>query len=567
MNSNLDHISLQVIDYVIIAIYFGFVIGVGYRLKKFMVTSEDFLLAGRGIPTWATGIAFMAANLGAIEVMGMVAMAYQYGLLTVHFYWIGAIPAMIFLSLFMMPVYYGSKVRSVPEYLHKRFNEHTRAFNAVSFIVLTVLMSGVNLYAMALVLNLLLHWNLDSTVLLAAGIVLAYTLLGGLTSSIYNEVIQFFLIIAGILPVTILGLMKFGGWENLTLDLRNQSMAHMWLHLGSNNNLMGVDWITMALGLGFVLSFGYWCTDFLVIQRAMAARNQRASQRTPLIAAFPKMLFPLITVIPGLIAIVVFSNSSISSSEPNLMLPLLMGSWFPNGLLGLGLTALLASFMSGMAGSITAFNTVWTYDIYQGYIARDKSDRHYLWMGRMATLFGVLISIAASYLVRGFPTIMDYMQFVFTIFHAPLVATILLGMFWMRTTPWGAFFGLVIGTTAAVCHYFFTEICQFGSLDYLPSYLKSLSPLITSLKPHLEFRTVMAANFSRAIFAFLVSFVVTLLLSIFTKPKSKEELSGLVWSQRVKEGVEDENERWFSNPYFLAIVLLIFLVLLNLSFV
>ena len=565
MNEVPAQLELKLIDYLIIVIYFGFVIGVGYRLKKHMITSQDFLLAGKGVPTWATGIAFMAANIGAIEVMGMVAMASQYGMLTAHFYWLGAIPAMVFLALFMMPMYYGSGVRSVPEYLQKRFNEHTRAFNAVAFVVMTVLFSGVNLFAMALVLKYLLSWDMNASILVAAGIVLVYTFMGGLTSSIYNEVIQFFLIIAGILPLSILGLLHFGGWEGLTLELSNQNMAHMWLQLGSQSNRIGVDWIGFACGLGFVLSFGYWCTDFLVIQRALAAKDARASQRTPLIAAFPKLFFPMVTVLPGLIALVVFSRGQ-GAVSPNMMLPTLMAAWYPNGLLGLGITALLASFMSGMAGNVTAFNTVWTYDIYQSYLAPNKSDKHYLWMARAATVAGIVISIGAAYLVQGFQNIMDYMQFVFTFFNAPLLATILLGMFWVRTTPWAAFYGLVSGTAAAVIHYFFTEAVRI-SAELLPPYLKPFASLWPVIGPYLEYKTDMAGNFWRAIFAFSVCFVVTVLISLFTKPKPKEELAGLTWSLRDRECMKDANERFYSNPVFMSLVLLFLLLILNLIFV
>ena len=577
MSSSAGLAQLQTIDYLIIFIYFAFVIGVGYRLKKHMVTAGDFLLAGKRIPTWACGIAFMAANLGAIEIMGMAGMASQYGMVTAHFYWLGAIPAMVFLSLLMMPIYYGSGVRSVPEYLQKRFNEHTRAFNAISFAVMTILMSGINLYAMARVLNLLFSWDMNLSIFLAAIVVMAYTCLGGLTSSIYNEVIQFFLIVAGILPITFLGIAHFGIVDftkppfiiadRLTMEFSNPHMAHMWIQMGAPTNALGVDWIGLAAGLFFVLSFGYWCTDFLVIQRAMAARDMRASQRAPLIAAFPKIFFPLITVLPGLIAVAVFSGDKFAGvNVPNdMMLPMLMVLWYPSGVLGLGLTALMASFMSGMAANVTAFNTVWTYDIYQSYIAADHSDRHYLWMGRAATVAGIVLSVGAAYLVMNFTSIMEYMQMVFSFFNAPLFATFFLGMFWARTSPKGAFIGLVCGTTAAVLHYFFSEVVKV-SPEFLPPYLAPLAPLVTALKPYLSYRTVMAGNFWRAVFAFLSCFAITVLVSLVTKPKPKEALAGLTWSTRVRYE-KDENERWFSNPYVISMVLFVLIVLLNLSFV
>ncbi len=451
-------IHIGAVDYTIILIYFIFVVAIGYVLKKQTVSSEDFFLAGHRIPSWVTGLAFISANLGAIEVMGMAANGAQYGIMTAHFYWLGAIPAMVFLAIFMMPFYYGSKVRSVPEYLKMRFNEPTRALNAISFAVMTVLMSGINLFAMASVFKLLLGWDMNASILVAASVVLAYTMLGGLTSSIYNEVLQFFLIVFGLLPISIIGLMKFGGFAGLAKALPNPAFMHLWANAGTANNPMGVDWLGLCSGLGFVLSFGYWCTDFLVIQRALAAESQPAAQRTPLIAAFPKILFPILTVMPGLLALVMIPKlgSNNDTLSYNQAMPLLLGIMYPPGMLGVGLTAMLASFMSGMAGNVTAFNTVWTYDLYQSYIAKDKSDAHYLWMGRVATAGGIIISIGTAYLVMGFPSIMDYMQLIFSFFNAPLFATFLLGMFWKRTSPWAAFWGLLIGTGTSIGHYLLT---------------------------------------------------------------------------------------------------------------
>ncbi len=451
--------QIGVVDYAIIGIYFVFVIAVGFVLKKKMVSSEDFFLAGHRIPSWVTGLAFISANLGAIEVMGMAANGAQYGIMTAHMYWLGAIPAMVFLAIFMMPFYYGSRVRSVPEYLKLRFNEPTRAFNAISFAIMTVLMSGINLYAMASVFQLLLGWDFNGSIAVAAGVVLAYTMLGGLTSSIYNEVIQFFLIVFGLLPISIMGLVKFGGWTGLASRFANPGFAHLWSGTGgSRPTQWGVDWIGLASGLGFVLSFGYWCTDFLVIQRALAAESLPAAQRTPLIAAFPKILFPILTVLPGLLALLMIQGLGSNSTDLsyNQALPLLLLKLYPSGMLGVGLTAMLASFMSGMAGNVTAFNTVWTYDLYQSYFAKDKSDAHYLWMGRVATAGGIVISIGTAFLVRGFPSIMDYMQLIFSFFNAPLFATFLLGMFWKRATPWAAFWGLMFGTFTSMFHYYLT---------------------------------------------------------------------------------------------------------------
>jgi SSS family solute:Na+ symporter len=499
-------VSVGLLDYAIIAIYFVFVLGIGVVLKKGMKSSEDFFLSGRSIPSWITGLAFLSANLGAIEVMGMAANGAEYGIMTAHFYWLGAIPAMVFLAIFMMPFYYSSRIRSVPEYLKLRFNEPTRAFNAVSFAVMTVLMSGINMYAMALVFKLLLNWSMDASIIVSASVVLAYTMLGGLTSSIYNEVLQFFLIVFGLLPLTIIGLVNVGGWNGLIGHLPN-GFGHLWLHAGGTANPMGIDWLGLVSGLGFVLSFGYWCTDFLVIQRALAAENLPAAQRTPLIAAFPKVLFPLLTVVPGMLALQLIPQlgSNTTNYSYNMALPLLLAKYYPSGMLGVGLTAMLASFMSGMAGNITAFNTVWTYDIYQSYIAKNKSDKHYLWMGRIATALGIVISIATAYLVMNAPSIMDYMQMVFSFFNAPLFATFLLGMFWKRTTPWAAFFGLVSGTLASLIHFALTNSAV------------------------ISYPSMMAANFWRATLAWSVCFLVTAALSFVTKPKPEKELQGLVW--------------------------------------
>jgi len=535
-------IHVGVIDYIIITIYFVFVILIGYLLKKQMVSSEDFFLAGHRIPSWVTGLAFMSSSLGAIEVMGMVANGVQYGIMTVHFFWLGAIPAMVFLSIFMMPFYYGSRVRSVPEYLKLRFNEPTRALNAISFAVMTVLMSGINLFAMASVFKFLLNWDMNGSILVAASVVLVYTMLGGLTSSIYNEVLQFFLIVFGLMPVSIIGLMRCGGMQGLAKAMPNPGYMHLWAGTATANNPMGVDWIALFSGLGFVLSFGYWCTDFLVIQRALAAEDLAAAQRTPLIAAFPQMLFPALTVLPGLLAVVMIKGigSNNDTLSYNMTMPLMLGALYPSGMLGIGLTAMLASFMSGMAGNVTAFNTVWTYDLYQSYIAKDKTDAHYLWMGRVATAGGIIFSIGTAYLVMNFKSIMDYMQMLFSFFNAPLFATFLLGMFWKRTTPWAAFWGLVIGIASAGTHYLLT------------------------LEGKLHYPTDMALNFWQASYSWLICFVATVLISFFTKPKPVEELVGLCWG--MSKPVEKIPIVWYKQPALLAVIVLTLTVILNVVF-
>ena len=537
---------LKWIDYCIIAVYCAFVLGVGFTLKRSMRTSLDFFLSGRRIAAWVTGLAFMAANLGALELMGMAASGAQYGMLTSHFYWIGAVPAMIFIGLFMMPFYYGSRARSVPEYLRLRFDEKTRGFNALTFAVMTVLASGINLYAMALVFRLMLGWSIHATILLSAVVVLVYTFLGGLTSSIYNEVLQFFLIVFGVMPLAWFSVREAGGWSGLVARLP-AGFTHTWENLGSASaNAMGVNWFSLVAGLGFVLSFGYWCTDFLVVQRAMAARDMAAAQKTPLIAALPKMFIPFLIIVPGMAAWAILGRggflvpSAVDYNgvvDYNLALPLLLARYYPAGMLGVGITALLASFMSGMAGNVTAFNTVWTYDIYHAYIRRDAPDSHYLSMGRIATVGGVLISIATAYLALQFHNIMDYLQLIFSFVNAPLFATFLLGMFWKRATPNGAFFGLVGGTAAAAVHWFAT---QSGFVRYSSD---------------------MAANFSRAIWAWSACFVLTIAISLVTRPRPEAELTGLVYG--LTEKPRHTGLPLLHRPATLAVLAAVLVLVLN----
>ena len=388
------------VDYLIIGLYFVVTLGIGFVLRRRMRTSNDFFLSGRSLPSWVTGLAFVGANLGALEILGMGANAAQYGILQAHFYWIGAIPAMIFVAIFMMPFYYGSKTHSVPGFLKLRYNEATRGFNAITFGILTLLTSGINMYAAALVFNVLLGWSLDACIWLAALFIMTYILLGGLTSSIYNETLQFFLIVAGLFPLSIVGLINVGGWAGLQARVHNAAFFHLWAGTATNNNPFGVNFIGIVLGLGFVLSFGYWCTDFLVVQRALAAENQAAAERTPLIATFPKLFFPFLAIVPGLVILSVLpglGHGGGFENSYNMAIPFAMAHYFPSGILGLGLTALLAAFMSGMAGNVTAFNTVWTYDIYRSYIKRDAPDRHYLWMGRIITVVGIILSVGTAY--------------------------------------------------------------------------------------------------------------------------------------------------------------------------
>ncbi len=602
---------LTTVDWVIMLLYFVFVLGIGFALKRFMKTSKDFFLAGRSLPAWICGLAFISANLGAQEVIGMGASGAKYGIVTSHFYWIGAIPAMIFVGVFMMPFYYGSKARSVPEFLRLRFDEKTRAWNACTFAGMTVFSSGISMYAMARLIqtlhifdkplqyfNLPVEWSFHIAIVLSAVIVLCYIFLGGLTSAIYNEVLQFFLIVAGFLPLVWVGLKNVGGWNGLRHTLP-AAYLHSWQGMGSaHTNPLGVDWFGLVAGLGFVLSFGYWCTDFLVIQTAMAANSEESARRVPLIAAIPKMFFPFLVILPGLIAIatpmvthhmmagvapVGISASAAHSQyadagrglippkvdpvtgkimldthgrpilDYDLAIPNMLLFYFPTGILGLGLTALLASFMSGMAGNVTAFNTVWTYDLYQSYIHKGASDEHYLKVGRWTTVVGILISMGTAYVVMGFNNIMDTLQLVFSIVNAPLFATFLLGMFWKKTTGHAAFIGLVGGTFAALIHHGLT----------IPA---ATLPGIHGGWIHVVhvYPSEMALDFWQAIFAFTVNLVLAFTISFFTKPRPEKELVGLVYSLTPKP--VEHHMAWYARPTVIAVGLLAMGICLNLIF-
>jgi len=548
-------ISLGPLDYAILSAYFLFVVAVGWIVRRRVRTSEDFLTSHRSVPLWITSLAFLAANLGAQEVMGMCASGAKYGLMTVHFYWVGAIPAMMFVGVFMMPFYYGSRARSVPEFLKLRFDEKTRALNAASFAVMTVFSSGISLYALGKLFQLLLGWSFEQSVLLSAAVVLVYTFLGGLTSAIYNEVLQFFLIVIGFTPLAIMAVSKAGGWEGMSSRLP-PVMVHAWKYTGSSaDNPMGGEAFGLLTGLGFVLSFGYWCTDFLVVQRAMAANSMSAARRTPLIAAFPKMVMPFIVILPG-IAAMALTKMNVGYSLPikgagydyDLALTTTMVHFYPSGLLGLGLTALMASFMSGMAGNVTAFNTVFTYDLYQSYIRKNAPDDHYLRVARWTTLFGVALSIAAAYMAQAYNNIMDVLQLVFSFVNAPLFATFLLGMFWKRTTGHGAFVGLLSGTGAAAAVHGLTIAEGKGGW-------------IATVH---QFPSTMAQNLWMAIFAWSTCFVVTLLVSLATRARPEEELRGLVYSLTPR--VIDADEPWHKRPAVLACIVGAFVFILNVIF-
>src|SRR5579862_3096383 len=596
--------NLTSIDWVIMLLYFAFVLGIGVVLKRFMKTSTDFFLAGRSLPAWICGLAFISANLGAQEVIGMGASGAKYGILTSHFYWVGAIPAMVFVGVFMMPFYYGSRARSVPEYLRLRFDEKTRGLNAISFATMTIFSSGISMYAMAKLIQTLhildapfkrfglpQSWIFHTGIIVSGVVVLVYIYLGGLTSAIYNEVLQFFLIVAGFIPLVWLGLKNVGGWNGLKSSL-GPSYVHSWVGMSNpHTNRLGVEWFGLVMGLGFVLSFGYWCTDFLVVQRAMAADSMASARRTPLIAALPKMFFPFLVILPGLIAMAVPTQSVTqlgttaqgtailapaghglvpakvdpTSGQPvldkdgkpqldyDLAVPNLLLRYFPTGLLGLGLTALLASFMSGMAGNVTAFNTVWTHDIYEPYIRPGASDAHYLMMGRVATIFGIVLSIAGAYLATRFNNIMDMLQLVFAFVNAPLFATFLLGMFWKRTTGHGAFTGLLTGTMAAALHHGLS-LPQGGVPGVKGGWIA-----IAHVYP-----SEMAQNFWTAIYAWTTCFVVTIVVSLLTRAHEEKELVGLVYS--LTERPAQHGLPWYQRPVVLAVVVLAATALLNIVF-
>ena len=545
--------TLATVDYLVLALYFAFVLGIGWLLKKKVTTSSDFLTSGRSLPVWITSLAFIATNLGAQEVIGMCGSGAKYGVMQAHFYWLGAIPAMLFVGLFMMPFYYGSRARSVPEYLKLRFDEKTRTFNAVSFAVMTIFSSGVSMYVLGKLLQLVLGWNFLASVLFAAAIVLVYTSLGGLTSAIYNEVLQFFLIVLGFAPLAILAVIKAGGWGGIQQRLEPK-WTHAWQYMGNAaDNPMGSDMFSVVVGLGFVLSFGYWCTNFLVVQRAMAADSMSSARRTPIIAAFPKMFMPLIVILPGIAALALSRMAGSGYSLPmldgkldaDMVMISLMGKFYPAGLLGVGITALMASFMSGMAGNVTAFNTVWTYDIYQGHIRKGAPDSHYLMVGRISTVVGTLLSVAAAYVAQFYKNIMDLLQLVFGVVNAPLFATFLLGMFWMRATGLGAFSGLVSGTTAGLLTLSLTVAEDKGG------WLGNLH----------TFRSTMAQNFWIAMVSFGVCFVVTVLLSVVGKAKPAADLKGLVWGATDMPKTGDEP--WHKRPVPLAVVAAVVCIAIN----
>ncbi|MEV4821008.1 sodium:solute symporter family protein [Micromonospora sp. NPDC049274] len=532
-------LNMNGLDYLILALYFVTVLGVGFAARRAIRTSVDFFLSGRSLPAWVTGLAFVSANLGALEIIGMAANGAQYGVMTVHYYWIGAVPAMVFLGIVMMPFYYGSKVRSVPEYLRLRFNRPTHLLNALSFAVAQVLIAGVNLYALALVMQALLGWPLWTAIVVGAAIVLAYITIGGLSGAIYNEVLQFFVILAGLIPVTVIGLVKVGGVGGLMDAVRDSKLGeaglHAWQDTGSTDNPLGAQWLGIVFGLGFVLSFGYWTTNFAEVQRALSAKNMSAARRTPIIAAYPKLFIPLVTIIPGLVALVTVKGLGADKGDLqyNNAIPLLMRDLLPNGVLGVAVTGLLASFMAGMAANVSGFNTVFTYDIWQAYVRRGRSDEYYLRIGRWATVAAVVIGIGTAFIASGFSNIMNYIQALFSLFNAPLFATFIIGMFWKRMSALAGFWSLLLGTLASLATYLLYKGGVIG------------------------FNSDLEESFWGAGIAFVTVAVVAAILTPLTAAKRDEELRGLVYGLGgvdLKGDVLAGDAVWYRSPVLLGVI-------------
>lgn len=556
-------LDANAIDYLLLAFYFVLVLSIGYLARKQVSTSLDFFLSGRSLPAWVTGLAFVAANLGAIEVMGMSANGAQYGMPTAHYFWIGAVPAMLFLGIVMMPFYYGSKVRSVPEFMLRRFGKPAHLVNGISFALAQILIAGANLYLLALVINLLLGWPIWVSVILAAVIVLAYTALGGLSAAIYNEVLQFFVIVAALLPLTIVGLVKVGGWQGLVDKVSAGPGGAEQLSSWPGNQLTGfgsnfLSVLGIVFGLGFVLSFGYWTTNFVEVQRAMASKSMSAARRTPIIGAIPKMLVPFIVIIPGMVAGVSVTElagenkaalmrgeDAPSGATFNDALLLLMRDLLPNGMLGIAIAGLLASFMAGMAANLSSFNTVFTYDIWQSYVVKDKPDGYYLRTGRVVTVIATVLAIGTAFIAASYANLMDYLQQLFSFFNAPLFATFILGMFWKRMTPTAGWTGLVSGTAAAVGVFLLAET---GVWD-LPG---------------------QGASFVGAGAAFVVDIVVSVAVTYATQPKPEAQLVGLVYSLTPKENLRHsttgEDAGWYRRPGLLAGIVLAVTILFNIIF-
>jgi solute:Na+ symporter, SSS family len=554
------YIRLGPVDWIAVALYFICIIGIGLYLKRFTTSGKDFFLAGRQNSSWVGGIAFLSANLGALEILAWTGSTMKYGVFVIHWYWLGAVPAMIFLGLYMMPFYYSSRIHSIPGYLKLRYDERLRILNAISFALMTVLMSGINLYLMALVFRVILGWEWGVSIWISAISVGAYITLGGLMSAIFTEIIQFFLIWAGLFLVSILGIVEMGGLEAM-MERIPENMGHLWSTTGAaSQNSMGVTWAGLIMGLGFVLSFGYWTTDFLVVQRAFSTKDLRSARMTPIIASFFKMALPVIVVGAGLVAFVLNSSGDLpllphpTTGEPwmDTALPMLIARYYPEGLMGLGITALLAGFMAGQAGNVSAFNTVWTYDIYKAVINKKASDQHLLKMGRVVTIVGIVISVGTAYLALQFDTIMDYIQAIFSWVNAPLFATMLLGMFWKRTTSTAAFWGLILGMSASFSIFIGFKMGLFSdTVAYALTFSHAPSD--------------MARNLWQAIWAWVICFGFTVGLSFLGTPKTEAELVGLVRGC-IGKSKPKPKVALLAKPELWGAVAIILLVVLNLIF-
>ncbi len=551
-------IRLSPVDLIIIVFYFAFVLGIGFYLKTKAKTGEDFFLAGREMTAWVAGLAFVSANLGSLELMGWAASAYQYGILAAHWYWIGAIPAMVFLGLVMMPFYYISKTHSVPGYLQLRYGSEASGLSAITFAAMTILMSGVNMYAMAVVMKVVLGWNINFSIWVSSLTVGVYVAAGGLFSAIFNEVLQFFLIWFGALLIPILGMTETGGWTGMIARIHHnfpgQDFTHLWAPTGSfAHNPMGINWIGIVFGLGAVQSMGYWTTDFLVVQRVLSARDIRSAKMAPILGSFFKMAVPLIVILPGLLGLAVLpmhlypaSNLAAGQHSYNEVLPLMLARYCGPGLLGLGITALVAGFMAGMAGNVSAFATVWTYDIYRPFIRKTAPDPHYVSMGRWCTIIGLFISIGTAYVVMHFASIMDYVQALFGMFIAPLFATVLLGMLWKRVTRWAGFFGLLAGVGSSASMFLLMKLDPKRWVHVF-----ALSPLAKGL----------AQDMFQALWACVVCAVVTVLVTLVTQPKPDQELHGLVYA--LTDVPREEHASFLHKPVFWGAVAIAILVALQ----
>ncbi len=556
-------VHLRPVDLAIIVIYFGLVLAIGFYLKKFANTGEDFFLAGREMTAWVAGLAFVSANLGSLELLGWAGSAYQYGIMAAHWYWIGAIPAMVFLGLVMMPFYYISKTHSVPGYLKLRYGTEAAGLSAITFAVMTILMSGVNMYAMAVVMKVVLGWDINFSIWVSSLTVGVYVAAGGLFSAIFNEVLQFFLIWFGALLIPILGMIETGGWSGMVARIQanfpGQDFTHMWEPMGSfANNPMGIHWTGIVFGLGAVQSMGYWTTDFLVVQRVLSAKDIRSAKLAPIIGSFFKMAVPLIVILPGLLGLAVLPMHLVPNAPHlapgehsyNEVLPLMLARYCGPGLLGLGITALVAGFMAGMAGNVSAFATVWTYDLYRPYLNKTAPDKHYVSMGRWCTLIGLFISIGTAYLVMGFASIMDYVQALFGFFIAPLFGTVVLGMLWKRVTRWGGFIGLLAGTTASITMFLLMQ--KVDPQRWVP---------VFALSPHAK---GLAQDMYQSLWSCVTCVVVTVLVTLFTKPKPDEELRGLVYS--LTDVAHEEHTSFWHRPVVWGFAVLALLVILQIIF-